>query len=127
MDRFTKEKRSEIMASIRGKWTKPERFAHNFLKSMKVRHEMHPKVPGNPDILVAGKIAVFIDGCFWHRCPRHYREPKTNRKYWIPKIERNVIRDNTSRWKAWKAGYKTRRIWECQLSSARLQAAAACR
>ena len=125
MDAFTKEQRSEIMSRIRGKWTKPEVFAHNVLKGHKIRHEMHPNAPGNPDILIKGDgIAIFIDGCFWHGCPDHYREPKTNRKYWVPKIARNVQRDRNSRRKAWRNGLRTRRIRECRLSSARLLAAA---
>ena len=101
MDIVSKEKRSEIMSGIRSKWTKPEVFAHNVLKGNRVRHEMHPRIAGNPDILIRDtNTVIFIDGCFWHGCPRHYREPKTNRGYWLPKIEGNIRRDRTSRWRA---------------------------
>ena len=113
--------RSEIMSRIRSKWTRPEMMAHNILKGNRIRHEMHPNLPGNPDILIKdNSIVIFIDGCFWHGCPTHYREPKTNKQYWIPKIERNIVRDRTQRFRAWRAGYRTRRIRECRLSSARL-------
>ena len=124
-DIFTKKKRSEIMSKIKGKWTKPERFAHHALKCAGVRHRMHPKMDVNPDILIPGKrICIFIDGCFWHKCPRHYREPKTNRKYWLPKMDANAARDRRTSRRLRRKGYGVRRIWECRLSSARLLAAA---
>ena len=122
MDRVSKEKRSEIMSKIRGKWTKPERKAHNILKGLKVRHKMHPDLCGNPDILLKDKKAViFINGCFWHGCPRHFRMPKTNVKFWKDKIRRNIERDRKNTELLIKKGYRVIRLWECQLSSASLR------
>ena len=58
------------------------------------------------------KIAIFIDGCFWHGCPLHYVKPRTNADYWLPKIERNIERDleNTQRLRT--AGWTVVRFWE---------------
>src|SRR3990167_6022712 len=93
-DIFSKEKRSWVMSRIRSRWTAQEKKIHNYLKSRKIRHRMHPKIPGSPDIIIPDKkIAIFLHGCFWHRCPKHYKEPKSNRKYWLPKIDKNAERD----------------------------------
>lgn len=126
MDIFTKQKRSEIMSSIRGKWTKPERMAHNILKGNKIKHKMHPKIIGNPDILICdSNTVIFIDGCFWHGCPRHFKMPKTNKRFWREKIARNRERDKRVIKEICRTKkYKCKRIWECQLSSASLLAAA---
>lgn len=122
-DVYSKEKRSEIMRKIRGKWTKPEREVHNLLKSAHVRHRMHPRIPGNPDVLVKDRnLAVFLDGCFWHGCPKHYKAPKSNTGYWGPKIEANRRRDVRKRAAVRKAGYRTLRIWECEQTRERILA-----
>ena len=116
MDRMSKEARSKLMSSIRSRWTKPERKLHNCLKGHKIRHEMHPKMAGSPDaILKDRRIAIFVDSCFFHKCPKCYTEPQTNRKYWIPKIEANVRRDRRDTRVLRKAGWKVIRIWEHEL------------
>ncbi|MCH7770643.1 MAG: hypothetical protein IIA49_06455 [Bacteroidetes bacterium] len=52
-------------------------------------YRLHAKVAGNPDIVfIKKKIAIFIDGCFWHKCPKCFRKPKSNQDYWEPKIQR---------------------------------------
>jgi DNA mismatch endonuclease (patch repair protein) len=112
-DIFTKEKRSWIMSRIRSKWTKQEKLVHNKLKGLKIKHKMHPKMVGNPDIILSDKkIAIFLHGCFWHRCPLHYREPKSKRKYWLTKIEKNVLRDKKNMTMLKKGGWKVVVIWE---------------
>ncbi len=101
------------MSRIRSKWTKQEKTVHNFLKGMKIKHKMHPKIPGNPDILITEKtLVVFLHGCFWHKCPKCFKEPKSNKKYWIPKIERNVERDRENILSVRKHGYKALNLWE---------------
>ena len=60
------------------------------------------------------RIAVFIDGCFWHGCPQHYRVPGTNVDYWQPKIERNVQRDAETSLALAEAGWTVLRFWEHQ-------------
>jgi len=85
--------RSELMSRIRSKWTTPERVAHGMLKAQHIRHKMHPDLPGHPDVLLKDcNVVVFIHGCFWHGCRRHYREPKTNTTFWRNKIECNKRR-----------------------------------
>lgn len=112
-DVFTKKKRSWIMSRIRGKWTSQEVLAHNILKAMGIKHKMHPKMLGSPDIIISSrKTVIFLHGCFWHRCPIHYRAPKSKRSYWIPKIERNVARDKENVKLIKKAGWKVVVIWE---------------
>lgn len=115
-DVFTKEKRSWIMSRIRSKWTKQEKLVHNYLKSMKIKHKMHPKMSGSPDIILTDKkIAIFLQGCFWHKCPKHYKEPKSNRDYWLPKIEKNVARDKKNINLLKKEGWKVVKVWEHDL------------
>ena len=117
-DKFTKEVRSKIMSRIRSKWTKNEKKIHNFLKGHKIKHTMHPKLPGNPDAFFPESNAVlFIDGCFWHGCPTHGHYPKSNKKYWHPKLKRNILRDKKYNEKLKKLGYKVVRVWEHEVSS----------
>lgn len=111
-DLVSKEKRSEIMSKIKSSKTKPE---IKIKKTMnKIGFIYQPKgIYGNPDFGNKKlKIAVFVDGCFWHGCIRHCRMPKTNRKYWILKIKRNVERDKKVIRKLKMEGWKVVRIWE---------------
>ncbi|MBI1972510.1 very short patch repair endonuclease, partial [Candidatus Woesearchaeota archaeon] len=79
MDFLTKKERSKRMSLIRSRWTKQETKVHNMLKGNKIKHKMHPKLPGNPDVLINNKRAVFLQGCFWHKCPIHYKKPSSNK------------------------------------------------
>ena len=116
VDRLSKRQRSFTMSRINSKWTKLELFVHGFLKSRKVRHKMHPKLIGRPDvILIDTNIVLFLHGCFWHKCPEHYVEPLTNKDYWVPKIERTVERDKTSVKALEDQGYRVMVIWEHQI------------
>lgn len=112
-DNLTKEQRSLTMSKIRSKWTGHEKRIHNYLKGLKIKHKMHPKISGNPDIIVFNKkTAIFLHGCFWHKCPKHYIAPKTNVEYWSPKIEANIKRDLKNIKSLRKGGWKIKRIWE---------------
>ncbi len=74
------------------------------------------ELPGSPDFFFgAQRLTVFIDGCFWHGCPRCGHIPKTNRVYWQAKIARNRRRDRSVSRALKKLGYRVIRIWECQL------------
>lgn len=117
-DNLTKKQRSFCMSHILSKWTSQERLVHNYLKGNKIKHKMHPKIEGNPDILLTDKkTAVFLHGCFWHKCPECYKKPKSNKSYWLPKIQRNVKRDEENR-KILKANkYKVVIIWEHQVKN----------
>lgn len=73
---------------------------------------------GKPDFVnKKSKIIIFIDVCFWHKCPKHYIEPKSNKKYWIPKIKRNVQRRREVKNYYKKKGWKVMRIWEHSLKA----------
>lgn len=72
-----------------------------------------PDVPGKPDFVFREqKLAVFVDGCFWHGCPRCYRAPKSNKEYWGSKVTRNRERDRRVVESLECEGWKTVRIWE---------------
>ena len=115
-DTLTPEQRSYAMSRIRSKWTKQEIKVHNWLKGNKIRHRMHPKIEGSPDIILKDKkIAIFLHGCFWHKCQKCFKKPKTNKKYWLPKIERNVDRDNENKSILKSKGYKVIILWEHEI------------
>jgi DNA mismatch endonuclease (patch repair protein) len=114
-DVFSREKRSEIMSKIHQP-TKLEMEVHRWLESEGIPHEMYPKVEGRPDIRLVlpggGEIYVFIDGDFWHMCPRHYRRPKSNVDYWIRHIEEAEARRREVRA---RLPYRWVRVWECEV------------
>ena len=71
---------------------------------------------GKPDFVSKQqKIVMFIDGCFWHKCPKHFKEPKSNMEYWTKKIKRNVARDKEINKHYNSLGWKVIRIWEHKL------------
>lgn len=75
-------------------------------------------VTGRPDFVFPRlKIAVFIDGCFWHRCPNHCRLPASNKDYWNSKIERNRIRDKKTSKALREKGWTVIRIWEHEIKT----------
>lgn len=118
-DKFSKEKRSEIMSKIKKTNTKPEMIVRKFLFSRGLRYRIHnKKLIGNPDIVLPKyKIIIFVNGCFWHahnNCKLN-RMPKSNTDYWIPKILRNVERDETNRVELEKLGWNVITVWECEL------------
>jgi DNA mismatch endonuclease (patch repair protein) len=71
------------------------------------------RLPGRPDfVFPAQRIALFVDGCFWHGCPRCYRRPGSQRKYWDAKVARNRRRDQTVRRHLRQKGWRVLRVWE---------------
>ncbi len=82
---------SRVMSRNRGKDTGPELRLRKALWASGVRYRCHPEdIPGRPDIVHRGaRVAVFVDGCFWHGCPRHFRTPHTRSAFWREKIRRN--------------------------------------
>lgn len=98
--------------------TKPELLVRKRLREAGLTgYRLQWKVPGHPDVAWPGKrIALFINGCFWHRCPRCKPSmPKSNVEYWVVKFERNVERDERSRAQLEAMGWTVHVIWECQL------------
>lgn len=101
---------------IRGKWTKQEKWFHGHLKGRKIKHKMHPKIDGSPDIIIfQKKIALFLHGCFWHGCKECYKEPRSNVKFWRDKVGNNMKRDKKNIRKLRKNGWVVRTIWECEV------------
>ena len=100
------------MSGIRKKWSEIDCLAHSFLKGYKIRHQMYPAIAGSPDVLVHPDVVVFVDGCFWHKCPRCYRPPKSRRGYWIAKIDGNRKRDAALTRRLKEEGWTVVRIWE---------------
>lgn len=82
-----------------------------------LRYRVQPRIARTrPDLAFPGRrLAVFVDGCFWHGCPRHYGAPKTNRTYWSAKVERNAERDTRDRLRLETAGWTVLRVWQCEL------------
>lgn len=77
---------------------------------------MHPKIEGSPDVTIPDRRkALFLHGCFWHKCSGCYTEPKTRRKYWLPKLEQNVQRDKENEKSLRRHGWKVVKIWEHEL------------
>jgi DNA mismatch endonuclease (patch repair protein) len=115
MDNLTPEQRSKTMAKIRSKDTAAELALRRALWQLGVRYRKHyQKVPGVPDIALPGKkIAVFVDGEFWHGFQWDSRKEaiKSNRAYWIPKIERNIARDRAIEKDLQSAGWAVLRFW----------------
>jgi len=114
-DKMTVKQRSYTMSRIRSSKTKPELLLKNALKSIGFKYQ--PKgVYGKPDFANRKeKIAIFVDGCFWHRCPRHYVKPVSNKKYWLSKINGNVKRDRKVNKYLRSHGWRVIRIWEHEL------------
>ncbi len=111
----TTEKRSKIMSCIKGKNTKPELLLRKVLWGRGLRYRINNNdLPGKPDISIKKyKLAVFVDGEFWHGYNWNEKKMKikSNRKFWIPKIERNMQRDEENNRKLREKGYKVIRYW----------------
>ena len=118
LDRISKKKRSEIMSRIRGKGNKKTEL--QVARLMRAEGlsgwRRHLPVPGRPDFSFRNqKVAVFVDGCFWHGCPKCFRLPKQNRAFWKAKIEGNRKRDRSVNGRLRRLGWKVLRIRECKL------------
>jgi len=112
------------MASIRGKNTKPEFRLRRALWAGGLRYRVHYPITGRPDIAFPGaRVAVFVDGCFWHGCPDHFSAPKTNSRAWLEKISDNMSRDRRQTEELRQAGWIVLRIWEHDVTVSRLPSA----
>lgn len=117
---YTTTKRSKIMSRIRGKNTKPEMLLRRALWARGVRYRVdNKKLPGKPDISIQKyRLAIFIDGEFWHGYDWHEKKHqlKSNRGFWIPKIERNMQKDFEVNETLEEMGYTVFRFWAKELS-----------
>jgi len=111
---------SRVMSANKGKDTGPELAFRRALWSKGMRgYRLHMRtIPGSPDIAYRKrKIAIFINGCFWHRCPKcNLPLPKSNTEYWKDKFERNVLRDERKTNDLRALGWKVITIWECEIT-----------
>lgn len=114
---YTTKQRSKIMAKIKGSNSKPELLLRRALWSANIRFRLHcNNLPGKPDLMIAKyQLVIFIDGDFWHGHQWHKRKPKANRDFWIPKIERNMQRDQFVNTALKELGYVVMRFWEHEI------------
>lgn len=104
--------------------TKPELLMRKALcEAGLTGYRLHWKAPGKPDIAWPGKkTALFVNGCFWHRCPHcKLPIPKSNTEYWVLKFEKNIERDRRDISFLEAAGWKVFIVWECQLQKKQLE------
>jgi DNA mismatch endonuclease (patch repair protein) len=115
-DKVDKQTRSKIMSSIKGSDTKMELACRPVLEAL--GFEYQPKgVFGKPDFAHPEQmVAVFLDGCFWHGCPEHYKAPEDNSSFWAQKVERNRTRDAAVTKLLEESGWRVIRAWEHDLA-----------
>ncbi len=121
-DVFTKEKRSEVMSKIRGRGNKDTELAlvGIFRRNSITGWRRNRPVFGRPDfVFPEQRVAVFVDGCFWHACPRHANMPKQNRAFWKRKLEANRRRDRLVTRTLREKGWRVFRFWEHELKKGR--------
>jgi len=120
MDIFSKQKRSLVMSRIRGKGNEMTevRLARLLRNTGMSGWRRHLPITGRPDFAFRKqKVAVFVDGCFWHGCPLCFSLPKQNRAFWRAKIQTNRRRDRSVNGRLRRLGWKVVRIRECQLKN----------
>ena len=111
-DIFTPKKRSWVMSRIRGTNTKIDLKMNEMLENMRYKHEMYPKMFGNPDFVLPRKrIVIFCDGDFWHGY-RYHEKKRLSKKFWRDKIERNMRRDVKVSRRLRREGWSVLRFWE---------------
>lgn len=140
VDVYTPEKRSEVMSAIRGRGNKStELMLVSAMRKAGItgwrRHivfkldlqrigNKSPTGRRRPSVICPDftfrkeRLVVFVDGCFWHRCPLHQTVPKNNAEFWAAKLDSNVIRDKAVNAALRRKGWGVMRIWEHQLKNA---------
>jgi DNA mismatch endonuclease (patch repair protein) len=118
-DTFDRAMRSKVMAAVKSKnnRTTEWRLRSALMRSGLSGWRMHAKdVLGCPDFVFDKKrLVVFVDGCFWHGCPKCYRAPQASKKYWADKVKRTMRRDKSYRAKLKRDGWRILRVWEHEL------------
>jgi len=114
---------SRRMSAARRKDTKPELDLRRMLHARGLRYRVTYRVPGKPrrtmDVaFTRAKVAVFVDGCFWHGCPEHATWPAANAEFWRAKIETNRLRDRDTDARLEKEGWAVVRVWEHEAPAA---------
>jgi DNA mismatch endonuclease, patch repair protein len=118
-DIWSKEKRSEVMGLIRSGGNKATELSliRQFRRYRITGWQRKQHLLGRPDFVFRKqRVCIFVDGCFWHGCPRCYRRPSSNQQYWDSKVERNRARDRMCRRELRAQGWRVVRIWEHDLA-----------
>ena len=118
-DVFSKAKRSEVMSRIRGRGNKETEIALvRLLRKNRIKGwRRHQPIFGNPDFIFSKRrVAILVDGCFWHCCPKHSNLPSNNRLFWRRKLAANRKRDALVTRTLRKTGWRVLRIWEHDLT-----------
>lgn len=120
-DTLSRAERSERMARVKGKDSKPELMVRSLTHRLGYRFRLHGSyLPGKPDLVFAslGKV-IFVHGCFWHRHSQCHlaRLPKSRPAFWLPKLENNRLRDRANQRSLKRLGWRFLIIWECELSN----------
>jgi DNA mismatch endonuclease (patch repair protein) len=122
MDRVSSTARSRIMSLVKsrhGRTTERRLRAHLVARALSGWTMNEPTLPGKPDFVFARlRVAIFVDGCFWHGCARCKRPPKSNRAFWAGKIAVNQRRDQRVSSALRRAGWRVLRVRECTLKDA---------
>lgn len=104
------------MSRVKNRDTTLEVRFRKVLWARGLRYRLSRKLFGKPDLVfVSAKVAVFIDGCFWHACPIHGQEPKTNSDFWSDKLTKNKLRDQKVNAGLAELGWTVVRFWEHEL------------
>lgn len=116
-DRFSEAVRRRIMSRVRQSGTAPELRLRRALWAAGIRYRVQYRVGGaRVDVALPGnRLAIFVDGCFWHGCRRHYIAPATNETLWGEKLRANQRRDLHNNEVLCGLGWKVLRIWECEI------------
>jgi DNA mismatch endonuclease, patch repair protein len=107
-----------VMQGNRSKDTRPERALRSALHALGLRYRVNLRIgsgrgASRPDVtFTRARVAVFVDGCFWHRCPEHGVRPRANSEYWDAKVHRNTERDVRNNEELRRAGWQVIRVWE---------------
>jgi DNA mismatch endonuclease, patch repair protein len=120
VDILTPEQRSARMGRVRQSGTNIELRLRRALWVAGLRYRLKAarSLPGRPDIVfVSAKVAIFVDGCFWHGCPIHGTRPASNVTFWENKINRNCQRDQQVDIKLRAAGWRVLRLWEHEVKN----------
>ncbi len=117
--------RSDTMRRVRSRDTSCELALRRELHRRGLRYSLRRTLPGKPDVIfVRAKVALFVDGCFWHGCPTHCRRPSSNTTYWNAKIDRNMARDQRVTGELAREGWRVIRLWEHEVRESPARCAA---
>lgn len=106
------------MARIGARNTGPELDLRRALRAAGLHYQLRRALPGSPDLTLGEpRVAIFVHGCFWHGCPKHYQEPRTRAAFWKEKLKQNRLRDRRVTKELRKRGWKVLVIWECDVEN----------